>query len=47
MCVKDVMTPRSEVDVMDLTAPFEENWELARNPATPGSRWWRETTWMK
>ncbi len=30
MCVKDVMTPRSEVDVMDLTAPFEENWELAR-----------------
>ena len=31
MCVKDVMTPRSEVDVMDLTAPFEENWELARN----------------
>lgn len=30
MCVKDVMTPRTEVDVMDLTAPFEENWELAR-----------------
>lgn len=30
MCVKDVMTPRSEVDVMDLTAPFEENWALAR-----------------
>ncbi len=31
MCVKDIMTPRSEVDVMDLTAPFEQNWELARN----------------
>lgn len=30
MCVKDVMTPRSEVDVMDVTAPFEENWQLAR-----------------
>lgn len=30
MCVKDVMTPRSEVDVMDLTAPFEQNWALAR-----------------
>lgn len=30
MCVKDIMTPRSEVDVMDVTAPFERNWGLAR-----------------
>ena len=27
---------------MDLTAPFEENWELAGNPATPSFRWWRD-----
>ena len=35
MCVKDVMTPRSEVDVMDLTAPFEEN---PPHPVSAGGR---------
>lgn len=30
MCVKDILTPRSDVDVMDMMAPFEENWALAR-----------------
>lgn len=31
MRVKDILTPRSEVDLMDINAPFEENWALARD----------------
>lgn len=31
MHVKGILTPRSEVDVMDITRPFEENWEMAKN----------------
>lgn len=31
MRVKDILTPRSEVDLMDITAPYEKNWELARS----------------
>lgn len=29
--VKDILTPRSEVDLMDINAPLADNWELARN----------------
>lgn len=31
MCVKDILTPRGEVDVLDIQNPYEKNWELARN----------------
>ena len=31
MCAKDILTPRSDVDVLDLEDPYEENWEIARN----------------
>lgn len=31
MCVKDIMTPRTEVDVMNIYEPFEKNWALARD----------------
>lgn len=31
MRVKDILTPRGDVDLMDINAPFEKNWELARN----------------
>lgn len=30
MCAKDILTPRGDVDIMDLTDPYEKNWELAR-----------------
>ncbi len=30
MCVKDILTPRSEVDVLDLDKTYEANWELAQ-----------------
>ncbi len=31
MCVKDILTPRSEVDVLDLDESYESNWEIARS----------------
>lgn len=30
MCAKDILTPRSEVDVLDLEESYEANWEIAR-----------------
>lgn len=31
MCVLDILTPRSEIDELDINDPFEKNLELARN----------------
>lgn len=31
MCVKDIMTPRSAIDVLDIQDPFPMNWELVCN----------------
>lgn len=30
MCVKDILTPRGEVDLLDMEDSFDKNWELAR-----------------
>lgn len=31
MCVKDIMTPRSAIDVLDIQDPFSANWEIVCN----------------